>query len=289
MFAGRRYLLRTTNEWIPASVTKIRHAIDITSGQQVAARALDMNEIGVCHFATARPFPFDPYATNRTTGAFLVVDSETSDTAASGMIDFPLRRASNLHAQPLSVGAMARASMKGQTACILWFTGLSGSGKSTIAAALERTLFERGHHTYMMDGDNLRLGLNRDLGFKEEDRVENIRRAGEVARLLAEAGLMVICSFISPFRTDREMVRQASTDIPFFEIFVDAPIEVCMRRDSKGLYALAKAGKLPNFTGIGSRYEAPQSPDLRLDTSAVNSDDCVKAVLNFLKDKRLVG
>ena len=288
LLAGRRYVMRTINKSIPATVMTIRCQIDVNSGQRLVARTVTLNEIAVCHFATEQPFAFDPYSTNRTTGAFILIDEDTSDTAATGMIDFPLHRAENLHPQPLLLNATARAAIKAQTACIVWFTGLSGAGKSTIGAALERKLFERGQHTFMIDGDNLRLGLNRDLGFAEQDRVENVRRAGEVARLMAEAGLMVICSLISPFRADRESARRTAAGIPFLEIFVDAPVETCIRRDAKGLYARAKAGQIPNFTGLDGRYEAPEKPDLRLDTSIAGVDECVTAALELLKEKRLI-
>ncbi|MCC6716338.1 MAG: adenylyl-sulfate kinase [Acetobacteraceae bacterium] len=265
LLPGRQYALRMGTAWTTASVTAIRHRMDVTTREQQAARALALNEIGFCHLATARPLAFDAYAANRRTGAFILVDRTTNQTVGCGMVAYPLHRAGNVHREAYPVDQAARAAALGQRPMVLWFTGLSGAGKSTIAKLVEQALHGAGRHTYSLDGDNLRHGLNRDLGFTAQDRVENIRRVAEVARLMADAGLIVLCSFISPFRAERQMVRDMLPEGAFVEIFVDTPLAVCAARDAKGLYAGALRGEIPNFTGISSPYEPPEAADLVLD------------------------
>ena len=234
------------------------------------------------NLSTSQPIVFEPYRTNRTMGGFILIDKLTFDTVGAGMIDFALRRASNIHWQALEIGKSARASLKGQQARCVWFTGLSGSGKSTIANLLEKRLHSEGRHTYLLDGDNVRHGLNRDLGFTEADRVENIRRVAEVARLMVDAGLIVLVSFISPFRAERRMARDLFGGSEFVEVFVDTPLEVCERRDPKGLYAKARRGELRNFTGIDSQYEPPEACELRLPTTDLSPEDCVVRILEHI-------
>ncbi len=265
MLPGRSYLLRLGTDLVPARVTSLRHRIDINTLSEKPARTLSMNDIGVVHVAADRAVAFDPYKTNRHTGAFILIDRATNATAGAGMIDFALRRATNIHRQVHQVGPAERAASLGQAPCVLWFTGLSGSGKSTIADLVEQELHRMGRHTMQLDGDNLRFGLNRDLGFTDADRVENIRRTGEVAKLMVDAGLIVICCFISPFAQEREALRARLGEGQFIEIFVDTPLQDCIARDPKGLYAKALAGQIPNFTGIGSPYEPPEAPELHLD------------------------
>ncbi|APG94497.1 sulfate adenylyltransferase subunit CysN [Sinorhizobium americanum] len=266
MLPGRSYILRTETDSVGATVTALKHQVNINSFGREAAKSLQMNEVGVCNISTQAPIVFDAYKDNRATGNFVFVDRASNATVGAGMIDFPLRRADNVHWQATDVNKGARAAMKSQRPAVLWFTGLSGSGKSTIANALDRMLHVRGKHTYMLDGDNVRHGLNRDLGFTEADRVENIRRVAEVAKLMADAGLIVLVSFISPFRGERRMARELMEEGEFIEIFVDTPLEECARRDPKGLYQKALAGKIANFTGVSSPYEAPENPELHLKT-----------------------
>jgi bifunctional enzyme CysN/CysC len=263
---GRSYWLKLGTRTVPATITALKHRIDVDSGAHIAARTLAANEIGFCNVATSVPIAFDSYETSRDTGGFILIDRSTQETAAAGMIAFALRRASNIHWQDSAVSPQRRAEIKSQQGAVLWFTGLSGAGKSTIANRLEQKLLGIGCHTMLLDGDNVRHGLNRDLGFTDVDRVENIRRVGEVARLMGEAGLIVICAFISPFRADRQMAREIAAPHPFIEVFVDTPLEECIRRDPKGLYAKAQAGGIPNFTGIDSPYEPPQNPEIRVAT-----------------------
>ncbi|WP_018097525.1 sulfate adenylyltransferase subunit CysN [Sinorhizobium meliloti] len=266
MFPGRSYILRTETDNVSATVTTLKHQVNINSLVREAAKSLQMNEIGVCNISTQSPIAFDAYKDNRATGNFIFVDRVTNATVGAGMIDFPLRRADNVHWHSLEVNKGARSAMKNQRPAVLWFTGLSGSGKSTIANALDSILHARGKHTYLLDGDNVRHGLNRDLGFTDGDRVENIRRVAEVAKLMADAGLIVLVSFISPFRDERRMARELMEEGEFIEIFVDTPIDECARRDPKGLYRKALAGKIANFTGVSSPYEAPENPELHLQT-----------------------
>ena len=288
MLPGRSYLMRIGMKYVPARVTSLKHKVDVNTLEHIAAKTLGLNEIGLCNVATATPVAFDPYAENRATGAFILIDRFTNATAGAGMITFGLRRATNIHRQSVLVDKAARRRMHGHRPAILWFTGLSGSGKSTIASMLERELHAHGAHTYMLDGDNLRHGLNRDLGFTDVDRVENIRRVGEVARLFVDAGLIVLCSFISPFRAERRMVRELVDPEEFVEIYVDTPLEVCMRRDPKGLYARALEGKIRNFTGIDSPYEAPENAEIIVDTSEGTPQAAALRIVEALRERRIV-
>jgi bifunctional enzyme CysN/CysC len=264
MMPGRSYLMKINHCTVPATVTDLKHRIDVSSLSKLAAKTLALNEIGVCNLSVARAVAFDPYADNRDTGAFILIDRISNETVAAGMIDFALRRASNIHHQNHAVSKAERSKLMAHRAAVLWFTGLSGAGKSTIANLVEADLHARGVHTIMLDGDNVRHGLNRDLGFTEPDRVENIRRVGEVAKLMAEAGLVVLCSFISPFRAERNMVRELIGAAEFVEVFVDTPLEQCIARDPKGLYRRALAGEIKNFTGVDQAYEVPENPELHL-------------------------
>ncbi len=289
LLPGREYLMRCGNRWVSATVTALKHKVDVNTFSQLAARTLHLNDIAFCNIATATPILFDSYETNRATGAFILVDRISNTTAAAGMIAYELRRASNIHREYLLVDRAARAAAKHQRPTIVWLTGLSGSGKSTIAKLVEQKLYELGQHTFVLDGDNLRHGLNHDLGFTDAARVENIRRAGEVAKLFVEAGLIVICSFISPFEAERRMVRGLVNDGEFIEVFVDTPLAECIRRDPKGLYAKAKAGQLTNFTGIDSAYEYPDNPDIRIDTTTQTPNDAADAILNYLRRGQFIG
>ena len=282
LLPGRNYILKTANRSVGASVTELKGRIDVNTLKREAAKVLALNEIGVCNVSLDAPVTFDPYGENRTTGSFVLIDRVSHETVAAGMIDFGLRRARNIHWQAVEVDKSVRMSQKRQTPRILWFTGLSGSGKSTIANTLERLLFIAGRHTYLLDGDNVRHGLNRDLGFTDADRVENIRRVGEVAKLMLDAGLIVLVSFISPFRSEREMIRKMVGEGEFVEIFVDTPLEVCESRDPKGLYAKARAGEIKNFTGLDSPYEAPENPEVRLDTTSLSPEEAARRIIDFI-------
>ncbi|MCF3640943.1 sulfate adenylyltransferase subunit CysN [Rhizobium sp. TRM95111] len=266
MMPGRSYVLRTEADSVSATITTLKYHIDINTFAQEAAKSLHMNEVGVCNISTQSPIAFDSYRDNRVTGNFVLIDRFTNQTVGAGMIDFPLRRSQNVHWQALDINKEARATLKHQKPAVLWFTGYSGSGKSTIANTVEKLLHAKGRHTFMLDGDNIRHGLNRDLGFTQEDRVENIRRVAEVAKLMTEAGLVVIVSFISPFRSERQMARDLFEPGEFIEVFVDTPLDECARRDPKGLYKKAIAGEIDNFTGISSPYESPESPEIHLHT-----------------------
>jgi bifunctional enzyme CysN/CysC len=285
---GRSYLLKIGTRTVPGTVTALKHRIDVDTLAHLADRTLSLNEIGFCNLSTAVPVAFDPYAVNRDTGAFILIDRFTNETAGAGMVVFGLRRASNIHWQALTVGREQRAALKEQVPAVLWLTGLSGAGKSTIADIIERKLLAIGRHTMLLDGDNVRHGLNRDLGFTDADRVENIRRVGEVAKLMTEAGLIVICSFISPHRAERRMVRELTAPIDFLEVFVDTPIEECIRRDPKGLYAKAKAGRIPHFTGLDSPYEVPEAPEIRLATIGVSPEAAAEEILDELRARRII-
>jgi bifunctional enzyme CysN/CysC len=289
MLPGRSYLLKAGGQLTPASVTTLKHKLNVNTFEKEPGKSLKLNEIGVCTLATSRAIAFDPYSDQRDTGSFILVDRFTNQTVAAGMIEFGLRRASNVHTHAMYVDMSRRAAMKGQKPGVLWFTGLSGAGKSTIANLVERKLAEGGRHTYSLDGDNVRHGLNRDLGFTDADRVENIRRIGEVARLFVDAGLIVTCSFISPFRAERQMVREMLEEGRFIEVFVDAPLELCMQRDPKGLYKKAKAGEIRNFTGFDSPYEAPETPELHLRTGEMSADEAAEQVIEQLIKNGLIG
>jgi bifunctional enzyme CysN/CysC len=285
---GRSYLLKIGTRTVPATVTALKHRIDVDTLAHLADRTLELNEIGFCNLSTAAAVAFDPFEVNRDTGAFILIDRFTNETAGAGMIAFGLRRASNLHWQTLTVGREQRAALKEQRAAVLWFTGLSGAGKSTIADLAEKKLLACGRHTMLLDGDNVRHGLNRDLGFTDADRVENIRRVGEVAKLMTEAGLIVLCSFISPFRAERRMVRELTQPTDFIEIFVDTSLEECIRRDPKGLYAKAKAGRLEHFTGLDSPYETPEAPELHVTTMGTTPESVVEHVLEELRRRNII-
>ncbi|MGC8520232.1 MAG: sulfate adenylyltransferase subunit CysN [Steroidobacteraceae bacterium] len=289
MLPGRSYLMRIGTRYVPARITSLKHKTDVNTLEHIAAKTLGLNEIGSCNLSTATPVAFDPYAENRATGAFVLIDRFTNATAGAGMISFGLRRATNIHRQALLVDKSARVRLNGHRPAILWFTGLSGSGKSTIANIVERELHALGAHTYMLDGDNIRHGLNRDLGFTDADRVENIRRVGEVAKLFVDAGAIVLCSFISPFRAERRMVRELVAAQEFIEVFVDTSLEECKRRDPKGLYARALEGKIKNFTGIDSPYEPPEEPEIVLGRSPLAPEEEARRVLEALKARQIIG
>ena len=279
MAPGRQYVMKLACKEVTATVTAIKHRVDINTGAHLAAKTLGLNEIATVKLSCSAPLVFEPYSTNRTLGGFILIDKLTFETVGTGMIDFALRRASNIHWQALELKKETRAQQKHQTPRCIWFAGLSGSGKSAIANLLEKRFFAEGRHTYLLDGDNVRHGLNRDLGFTEADRVENIRRVAEVARLMVDAGLIVLVSFISPFRSERGLARSKFAEGEFVEVFVDTPIEECERRDVKGLYAKARKGELKNFTGIDSPYEAPQAPEVHLHAGATALDACVDQLM----------
>ena len=284
LLPGRQYLVKLGARIVPASVTELKHKVDVNTLEQLAAKTLALNEIGYCNISATQPVAFDPYIENRDTGGFILIDRFTNATVAAGMIDFGLRRATNVHWQALDVNKVSRAQSKHQKPAVLWYTGLSGSGKSTIANLVERTLFVQGRHTYLLDGDNVRHGLNRDLGFTDADRVENIRRVAEAARLFVDAGLIVLVSFISPFRSERRMARDMLRTGEFIEIFVDTPIEICMARDPKGLYLKASHGEIKNFTGIDSPYEMPETAEITVKTVGTEAGACAERIVGYLKE-----
>jgi bifunctional enzyme CysN/CysC len=288
LFHGRSYLIRIGTKTVPASITNIKYKIDVNTREHLAAKTLGLNDIGFCNVSTGMPIAFDPYMKNRKTGSFIIIDRFTNRTVGAGMIAFGLRRGTNIHRQVLLVGNAERAALKKQKPAIIWFTGLSGAGKSTIANIVEQRLNMDGHHTTLLDGDNVRHGLNRDLGFTEADRVENIRRVGEVAKLMLESGLIVLCSFISPYRAERDMVRRLVADGEFIEVFVDTPLQDCMQRDPKGLYAKAKAGELKNFTGVDAPYEAPDDPEIHLQTLGQSADNLAGIVVRALSGREII-
>lgn len=282
LLPGRPYWLQIGTRAVSASISEIKHRIDVNTQEAMAAKRLALNEVGVCNLSLDEPIAFEPYARNRTLGGFILIDRQTNATVGAGTLDFALRRAGNVHWQHLDVDRAARARIKGQTPRVLWFTGLSGAGKSTIANLVDKRLHALGYHTFILDGDNVRHGLNRDLGFTDADRVENIRRVVEVARLMTDAGLIVLVSFISPFRAERQMARERFAPGEFIEVFVDVPLAVAEARDVKGLYAKARAGQIPNFTGIDSPYEAPQAPELHLLAAQESTEQLVARVLAAL-------
>ncbi|UTW60020.1 sulfate adenylyltransferase subunit CysN [Kordiimonas sp. SCSIO 12603] len=284
MLPGRPYLFKTSNKMMPGVVTDLKNKVNVNTLEETAAKKLELNEIGRCNINLDSQIAFDPYDTNREMGSFIIIDRMTNNTVGVGMIDFALRRASNIHWQAMDVDKEARAEQKHQRPAVLWFTGLSGSGKSTVANIVEKRLFARGRHTYVLDGDNVRHGLNKDLGFTDADRVENIRRVGEVSKLMVDAGLMVMTSFISPFKTERRMVREMMGEGEFIEVFVDTPIEVCAERDPKGLYKKAKAGEIKNFTGFDSPYEEPERADIHVKTAEFAAEKCADQIIEYLEE-----
>jgi len=285
LLPGRRYLLRLGTRTVAAEVTELKYRLNVETLEHQAGKTLERGEIGFCNLALDQAVAFDPHAEGRPLGTLLLADRVSGATVAAGAIVFGLRRATNLSWQALDVDKMARARLKGQRPCVVWLTGLSGSGKSTVANLLERKLHAAGHHTYILDGDNVRHGLNKDLGFTDVDRVENIRRIAEVARLFVDAGLIVVTAFISPFRSERRMARELLGEGEFHEIFVDAPLHECERRDPKGLYRKARAGKIAHFTGIDSAYEPPEEPALVLSTAEMDAEAAVEQVIALLRRK----
>ncbi len=282
LLPGRPYWLKIGARTVAATVSEIKHRIDVNTQEALAAKRLELNEVAYVNLSLDEPIPFAPYAENRALGGFILIDRHSNNTVAAGTLDFALRRAGNVHWQHLEVDKAARARIKGQQARVLWFTGLSGAGKSTIANLVDKRLHALGYHTFLLDGDNVRHGLNRDLGFTDEDRVENIRRVAEVARLMADAGLIVLVSFISPFRAERQMARARFEPGEFLEIFVDVPLALAEERDVKGLYRKARAGEIPNFTGIDSPYERPEHAELRLDAGSETPEKLAAEVLKAL-------
>ncbi len=289
MLPGRSYVMKIGARECQMQVTEQRHRIDVNTRAHEAAKTLGLNEIGVVNVALDREVAFDPYKANRRMGGFIVIDRMTNETVGLGLINFALRRASNIHRQSLDVSKELRASMKGQKPVMLWFTGLSGAGKSTVANLVEKRLAAMGKHTYTLDGDNVRHGLNNDLGFTDADRVENIRRVGEVSKLMLDAGLIVLVSFISPFRAERRIVRQMVEDGEFWEVFVDVPLDVAESRDVKGLYKKARAGEIKNFTGIDSPYEAPTDPEIHVDANKLAPEEAAELIISRLEQAGLIG
>jgi len=288
MLPGRTYLMKINNNTLAAAITELKHQIDVGSLAKLAAKTLGLNEIGVCNLSLNRPVAFDAYAQNRSTGAFILIDHYSNETVAAGMIDFALRRASNIHHQKLTISKSERVQLMHHRPAVLWFTGLPGAGKSTIANLVEAKLHARGTHTALLDGDNVRHGLNRDLGFTEADRVENIRRIGEVAKLMTESGLIVLCSFISPFRAERRIVRELLDSDEFLEVFVDTPLAECQARDPKGLYRRALAGEIKNFTGVDQPYEVPENPELHLLAGQERPETLAQQVIDELVRRSMI-
>ena len=279
---GRGYWLKLGTRTVNATVHAPKYALNVNTQEHLAAKTLGLNDIGVVEVTTDDPIVFEPYEASRALGGFILIDKLTNGTVAAGMIHFALRRAQNIHWQHVDVSREVHAAQKGQRPAVVWLTGLSGAGKSTIANLVEKKLLARGRHTFLLDGDNVRHGLNKDLGFTEVDRIENIRRVGEVARLMSDAGLIVITAFISPFRAEREMVRSMMAEGEFIEVYVDVPLEVAEQRDVKGLYAKARAGEIANFTGIDSPYEPPEHPDIRIDTTAITAEQAADVIVEAL-------
>ena len=279
LIPGRAYWLKIGTQTVSATVQAPKYTINVNTMEHCAAKTLELNAIGVAEITTDRPITFEPYADNRALGGFILIDKIGNGTVAAGMLHFSLRRAQNVHWQALDVTREARAEIKNQRPGVLWFTGLSGSGKSTIANLVEKKLHALGKHTFLLDGDNVRHGLNKDLGFTEADRIENIRRVGEVARLMTDAGLIVLTAFISPFRAERDLARSLTPEGEFFEVFIDTPLDVAEARDVKGLYKKARSGALKNFTGIASPYEAPQNPEIRIDTTKISPADAAEMIV----------
>jgi bifunctional enzyme CysN/CysC len=289
MLPGRPYWMKIGTRQVSATITEPKYKVNVNTLEHLAAKKLALNEIGVCNVSLDHAIAFDPYTENRDTGGFILIDRLTNATVGAGLVHFALRRSQNIHWQALDINKGSRAALKGQKPCVLWFTGLSGAGKSTIANLVEKQLHALGRHTYLLDGDNVRHGLNRDLGFTDADRVENIRRVAEVAKLMTEAGLIVMVSFISPFRAERRMARSLFGEGEFFEVHVDTPLAVAESRDVKGLYKKARRGELKNFTGIDSPYEAPEHPEIYLDTGKTSPEDSATAIVDGLRQAGMLG
>jgi bifunctional enzyme CysN/CysC len=288
MFPGRPYLLKIGTKTAVATVSHTKYKVNVNTLEHVATKALALNEIGICNISLDQPIAFDAYADNRETGGYILIDRISNDTVGAGLLHFALRRSQNVHWQALDIDKRARAMLKGQKPCVLWFTGLSGAGKSTIANIVEKKLYAIGRHTALLDGDNVRHGLNRDLGFTDVDRVENIRRVGEVAKLMVEAGLIVMVSFISPFRAERRMARDLLPKTEFLEVFVDTSLEIAEARDVKGLYKKARRGEIQHFTGIDSPYEAPETPDIRVNTSTMSAEEAADSIVAQLGELGII-
>ncbi len=288
LLPSRNYILKLGTSTTTARVSALKYKVNVNTLEQMAAKTLSLNEIGICNLALDKAISFDPYADNRETGSFILIDRFTNATVGAGVIDFALRRADNIHWQSVDIHKEARSDQKGQKASVLWFTGLSGSGKSTIANLVEKKLHSLGKHTYLLDGDNVRHGLNKDLGFTDADRVENIRRVGETAKLFVDAGLITLVSFISPFRSERQMARGLLEDGEFLEVFVDTPLEICEERDIKGLYAKARAGEIKNFTGIDSAYERPENAEIVIDGAEQQPEESADAIIEYLQSEGFI-
>jgi bifunctional enzyme CysN/CysC len=289
MLRGRTYSMKIGAKTVAATIAPLKYQVNVNTLEHVAADKLDLNEIGICEIELDQPIAFDPYVENRDTGGFILIDRLTNDTVGAGMLRFALRRAHNIHIQHVDVDKAARSSLKGQKACVLWLTGLSGAGKSTVANLVEKKLHAMGRHTYILDGDNVRHGLTKDLGFTAEDRVENIRRIAEVAKLMIDAGLIVLTAFISPFRAERRMARALLKDGEFIEIFVDATLNVAEQRDPKGLYKKARRGEIKNFTGIDSPYEEPEAAEIHINTAVLSPEDAADQVLIALRRMKIIS
>lgn len=284
MVPGRSYWMKLGTQSVSATVQPPKYQVNVNNMEHLAAKTLELNAIGVAEITTDRPVIFEAYANNRTLGGFILIDKMTNATVAAGMLNFSLRRAQNVHWQAIDISREAHAQQKGQSPKLLWFTGLSGSGKSTIANLVEKKLFALGRHSFLLDGDNVRHGLNKDLGFTDTDRIENIRRVGEVAKLMTDAGLIVLTAFISPFRAERDMVRALMPAGDFIEVFVDTPLAEAEKRDVKGLYKKARSGALKNFTGIDSPYERPDTPEIHIDTTKMSPEQAAEAIV-----ERVIG
>ena len=289
LLPGRPYILKCGSATATATITDIKHEINVNTLEHAASKQLELNNIGVCNINLDRQIAFDSYEDNRETGSFILIDRVNNNTVGAGTVNFALRRSQNIHMQAVDVDKELRSTLKKQKSCVLWFTGLSGSGKSTIANIVEKKLAAQGHHTYLLDGDNIRHGLNKDLGFTDADRVENIRRIGEVARLMVDSGLIVLTAFISPFRAERQMARGLLDENEFLEVFVETPLRIAEERDPKGLYKKARRGELKNFTGIDSPYEEPEAPEILIDTSALSAEQCAERVISMLRERGVVG
>jgi bifunctional enzyme CysN/CysC len=289
LLQGRAYLLKIGATTVIATVSPIKYRVNVNTMEHIAAKKLDLNDIGVVVIELSTAIPFEPYQDSRVMGGFILIDRLTYNTVGAGLLHFALRRSQNVHWQALDVNKRSRAVLSHQKPCILWFTGLSGAGKSTIANLVEKQLHADGRHTYLLDGDNVRHGLNKDLGFADQDRVENIRRVAEVARLMVDAGLIVMVSFISPFRSERRMARTLVEAGEFIEVFVDTPLAQAEARDAKGLYKKARRGELKNFTGIDSPYEVPEDPEIRLDTTLLAPEAAASRIIAYMREAGIIG